>query len=403
MGPNLPSRATHSGLLLAVARPALVLLGGELVPHAVTPCWWGEVLGDCERSEGHAGSTTTSTSKAMRLSTRERRTNRAPMVRAGIRNGLCLGQFDIAMERVTPWDTGCCSGDCVLGGLRVGVIGMSVRKWVARHELGLFFVLAFLLSWAIWPLVLLNSDSSPLVPFGPLMAALIVTALSEGGQGVAALMRKMSHWRVNPLWYAVALIGPFVLTALAGAAAVAAGAPSPGLGVYSDWSGILTSLLATAVLIGIFEEVGWRGFALPRMQRNHAALSAALLLGMIWAVWHLPELVSDPSERELVPYLLAVLAYSVLITWLYNSTRGNLPIVILFHAAINTAAKFLMPEFESQYEATAWWCYAAVYVFAAVAVIAIAGASRLNTGFPRRDRVQAGPEAADEGQSTSTR
>lgn len=266
-----------------------------------------------------------------------------------------------------------------------GVIGMSVRSWVARHELGLFFVLAFLLSWTLWPLVLLNADSAPLVPFGPLAAALIVSALSGGWRAVAALMSQLGRWRVRPLWYVVALVGPFLLTAIGGAVAVAAGAPSPGLGVYSDWTGIVTTLLAVAVVIGVFEEIGWRGFALPRMQRKHAALPAALVLGIIWALWHLPELVSDPSERELVPYLLAVLAYSVLITWLYNSTRGSLPIVILFHASINTAAKFLMPEFEGPHEATAWWCYAAVYAVAAVAVIAVAGASRLATDLPPRD------------------
>ncbi len=275
---------------------------------------------------------------------------------------------------------------------------MSIRSWVARHELVLFFVLAFLLSWAIWPLMLLNPDSAPLVPFGPLLAALIVTALVGGWRGVAALLGQLGRWRVNPRWYVVALIGPFVLTGLAGAAAVVAGAPSPGFAVYSDWSGIVTSLVATAVIIGIFEEVGWRGFALPRMQRDHSALWAALVLGVIWAVWHLPELISDPSEREPVPYLLAVLAYSVLITWLYNSTRGSLPIVILFHAAINTAAKFLMPEFEGRYETTAWWSYAALYVLAAVVVVAVAGAARLNTELsssgPRSGRAGRSRQAA---------
>ncbi|RYU11791.1 CPBP family intramembrane metalloprotease [Nocardioides iriomotensis] len=260
-----------------------------------------------------------------------------------------------------------------------GMIAMSVRSWTTRHELGLFLFLAFLLSWALWPLVLLNADSSPLVPFGPLGAALIVTAVSGGWRGVLALVAQLGRWRVRPRWYVVALVGPFVLTALAGAVAVAAGAPSPGLGVYSDWSGVLASLVATAVIVGLFEEVGWRGFALPRMQRDHAALSAALALGLVWALWHLPELVSDSSEREPAPYLLAVLAYSVLITWLYNRTRGSLPVVILFHAAINTAARFLMPEFPSRYDVTAWWCYAAVYVLAAVAVVAVAGASRPTT------------------------
>jgi membrane protease YdiL (CAAX protease family) len=264
---------------------------------------------------------------------------------------------------------------------------MSVRSWVARHELGSFFFLAFLLSWALWPLVLVNPDSSPLVPFGPLGAALIVTAVSGGWRGVWALLGQLGRWSVRPWWYAVALVGPFVLTSAAGAVAVAVGAPSPGLGVYSDWSGVLASLLATAVVVGLFEEVGWRGFALPRMQRDHAALSAASTLGLIWAVWHLPELVSGSSERELLPYLLAVLAYSVLITWLYNSTRGSLPVVILFHAAINTAAKFLLPEFPSRYDVTAWWCYTAVYVLAAVAVVVVAGAARLTTDEGRRTDV----------------
>lgn len=238
--------------------------------------------------------------------------------------------------------------------------GMSVRSWTTRHELGLFFVLAFLLSWALWPLLLLNADSSPLVPFGPLGAALIVSALSGGWRAVGALLSQLGHWRVHPVWYAVALVGSFLLTALAGAVAVAAGAPSPGFGVYSDWWGVVTTLVATAVIIGVFEEVGWRGFAL-------------------------------------VPYLLAVLAYSVLITWLYNSTRGNLPIVILVHAAINTAAKFLMPEFGGPHEATAWWCYAAVYVLAALAVIAVAGASRLPNDLPRGDRSRPEPMPADKG------
>lgn len=273
-----------------------------------------------------------------------------------------------------------------LVGLRLGVVAMSVRSWVARHELGLFFFLAFLLSWAIWPLLLLNPGSSPLVPFGPLLAALLVTALAGGWRDVAALLAQLTRWRVHPLWFVVAVVGPFVLTGLAGATAVTLGAPSPGFGVYADWVGILTTLVATAVVIGVFEEVGWRGFALPRMQRDHSALWAALVLGVVWAVWHVPELVSDPSERELVPYLLAILSWSVLITWLYNSTRGSLPVVILFHAAVNTAAKFLLPEFEGRYETTAWWAYAGLYVLAAVAVTAVAGPSGLRTDLPRRDR-----------------
>lgn len=270
---------------------------------------------------------------------------------------------------------------------------MSVRGFVARHDLALFFGLAYLLSWAIWPLILLNPTSTPLVPFGPLIAALAVTALAGGWQAVATLMGQLGRWRVHPLWYLTAVVGPFVLTGLAGATAVAAGAPSPGLGVYADWSGLVTTLVATMIIVGLFEELGWRGFALPRMQRNHSALWAALVLGIVWALWHLPELVSDPGEREPLPFLLTVVAYSVLLAWLYNSTRGSLLIVIIFHAAINTSAKFLMPEFEGRDTVTAWWSYAGVYVLAALAVIALAGAERLTTDLRRRGGARSGAEA----------
>jgi uncharacterized protein len=114
------------------------------------------------------------------------------------------------------------------------------------------------------------------------------------------------------------------MTGLAAAAVVATGAPSPDWGAYTDWSGLLVTLVSTAVIVGLFEEPGWRGFALPRMQRNHTALWAALVLGVIWLLWHLPELVSNPGEREPVPYLIAVLAWSVILAWVYNSTRGSL-------------------------------------------------------------------------------
>ena len=193
---------------------------------------------------------------------------------------------------------------------------MSVRGWIERHDVVLFFVLAYVLSWFIWPLMLLNAESSPMVPFGPLLAALTLTGVVSGWRGIAALLKPLGRWRVHPAWYLIALVGPFLVTGLSGVAAVLVGAHSPGWGVYSDWLGLATTIVATMLIVGLFEEPGWRGYALPRMERNRSALRAALVLGVVWALWHLPEMVGDPGEREPIPYILSVVAQSVLLAWI---------------------------------------------------------------------------------------
>jgi uncharacterized protein len=257
-------------------------------------------------------------------------------------------------------------------------------NWFARHDLLLYFVLAYVVSWATWPLVILNPESSPLVPFGPLIAAVVVALLAGGLRELRALLGQLLRWRVHPIWYVIALLGPFVLAAGAAALAVAAGAPAPNLEAYTDWLGIGGTLLSTMVIVGLFEEVGWRGFALPRLQRRLDALWAALVLGVVWAVWHLPELISDPTgQRPPLQYVVWILAQSVILAWLYNSTNGSLPIVIICHAAINTAGRFMLPEFSGDAYQVVWWFMVALYVVIAVIVTLLGGAKRLSTSIPR--------------------
>jgi uncharacterized protein len=257
-------------------------------------------------------------------------------------------------------------------------------NWVARHDLLLYFILAYALSWAIWPLVLANPESSPLVPFGPLIAAVVVALLAGGWTELRALLGQLLRWRVHPTWYVMALLGPFVLAAVTAALTVATGAPAPNIGAYPDWLGISVALLSTIIIVGLFEEVGWRGFALPRLQRRLDALWAALVLGVIWAPWHLPELISDPGQRPPLQFFVWILAESVILAWLYNSTDGSLPIVIICHAAINTAGRFMLPEFAGDSYQVVWWFMAGLYMVTAVIVTLLGGTKRLATSIPRR-------------------
>lgn len=270
---------------------------------------------------------------------------------------------------------------------------MDVRSWAGRHALVLYFVLAFAVSWSVWPLVLANPASTPMVPFGPLLSALVVAGVVGGGGAVWALVRQLGRWRVPPVWYAVALGGPMALTGLGTAAVVAAGAPPPDVRV-ADWGSLAATLVSTMLIVGLFEEVGWRGFAQPRLQLTRSGLKAALALGVVWALWHVPELVSDAGEREPVPFLVSVVAYAVVLAWLYNSTGGSLPIVITCHAAINTTIGAVLRDLPDEHRATGWWILTAVYVVAAAAVVAAAGSRLGSTTRPSRGIGAAEPYVA---------
>ncbi|MET3932662.1 CPBP family intramembrane glutamic endopeptidase [Arthrobacter sp. OAP107] len=170
---------------------------------------------------------------------------------------------------------------------------------------------------------------------------------------------------------------PCLLVTVATGLTVSGGAPAPELGPNPGWFMLLGSFAFTLLTVGLFEELGWRGYALPLLQQNRPALSAALLLGLVWAAWHLPELLSDPTgQRPALPFLLMVLAQSVLLAWLYNSS-GSVPICMVFHAAFNTSGALVFPALLGPDYLTLWWTVALLHVLAALVVIAVAGPARL--------------------------
>ena len=131
------------------------------------------------------------------------------------------------------------------------------------------------------------------------------------------------------------------------------------------------TLMVTVIVVGLFEELGWRGFLLPRLQRHRGEISAALVVGVAWLPWHLPELVSDPGQRPLAPFAIYVIAQSVLLAWLYNSTQASLPIVIVFHAAFNSFTKLLLSDLSGDAKLVAWWTLCGAVALLAVAVTRI--------------------------------
>lgn len=123
----------------------------------------------------------------------------------------------------------------------------------------------------------------------------------------------------------------------------------------------------------LFEEVGWRGFLLPRLQQRHTALLSTAVVAGAWATWRFPLLVSEPTgQRPPLPFIVWILAQAVLLTWLYNSAGGSVFLAIVFHTAVNSASRILLllePFLGEDGFMALWWLMAALYVLAAALVI----------------------------------
>lgn len=220
-----------------------------------------------------------------------------------------------------------------------------------RSELIAYFALTFILSWAIEiPLALSAQGLIPLLPpmvlhylasFGPLLAALIVTLFSRGPSAIGRLLAGLVRWRIPRPYYAFAIAAPIAIFAgIVLATWLVRGTP-PDLGLLGDADylgslGVLPVLALWMITFGLGEELGWRGFALPRLQATRSALAASFVLGAFWAVWHLPAIFYRDTYMAMgwmvIPMLITVAAVgSVVYTWLFNGTRGSLLVIVLFH------------------------------------------------------------------------
>jgi membrane protease YdiL (CAAX protease family) len=248
--------------------------------------------------------------------------------------------------------------------------------WLKRHDLAMFLVLSFVLSWFVWPFVLANPQSVPMLPYGPFIAVFIVLALTRGWAGVRDLLVGMVRWRVGPRWYAIALLVPVAITLISLYLTTLFGGPSPTAADFAGWYALPLIFLSTTLINGpLTEEPGWRGFLLPRLQSSHAPLAASLIVGVIWAFWHLPLLLSDPTgQRPALQFVFLVVAQSVVFAWVYNGTRGSVLLVILMHGSANTVARIFGPALiGSAVYGLWWWSLAALWWVVALGVITVIG------------------------------
>ncbi|MCS6883166.1 MAG: type II CAAX endopeptidase family protein [Oscillochloridaceae bacterium] len=223
---------------------------------------------------------------------------------------------------------------------------------IQRHRVVTFYLLAFGFSWSGWvPQALyargLFPFDSPLFSLlgglGPTLAAVaVVLALRESG-GLRALFRPLFRWRASP-WQWVLVLGFWPLVAaIALAIGAVTGQASPDVAWFS-W-GSLLPVFGAMLLAGAWEEIGWRGYALPRLQTTCPDWQLVLIMGVLWFLWHVPLMLNPASPMAALPWpgqLLFYLSLTVIYTWLYQNTAHSLFFVSVFHAMSNMLAYVLL-------------------------------------------------------------
>ena len=219
-----------------------------------------------------------------------------------------------------------------------------MKSAISRFPLVAFFIMAFLFSWiAVSPLIL--NHTLPVEPFqilgalaGPTLSAIIVTAILDGRQGMSVFFKRYLQWRAGFVWWLFVLFG--ILISLNTVAAIILG-----ISVWTEFfkniglilSTYLITLLVGVILGPLWEEPGWRGFALPRLQGQLGPIVGTLILGVLWALWHLPGYLGGWMTIGIIPLIISSMAFSIIATWVYNNTRGSILLMILLHSSSNAA------------------------------------------------------------------
>jgi CAAX protease family protein len=238
----------------------------------------------------------------------------------------------------------------------------SRTTFVKQHGVALYFCLTLLVSWLALLLIMgldamlgrteVAAEMMPLLILGmllgPAIAGLMMTGLVHGRAGYRELLARLRHWRVGAGWYVLAVLAAPVLVALA-LLLLSSFSPGyvPGFPTSSDRLGLLIGGITAGVLVGIFEELGWTGFAIPQLRLSHGLVATGLIVGLVWGLWHMPLFVASALASQRIPPALVLAvqlftflpAFRVLMVWVYDRTL-SLPVAMLLHAG-QTATTFI--------------------------------------------------------------
>jgi membrane protease YdiL (CAAX protease family) len=239
----------------------------------------------------------------------------------------------------------------------------TIKAFIKRHPVLTYYVLTFAIWWGgllmlIGPGGFLGTTepSEELLPFvymavlaGPSVAGILLTGLVSGRAGLREVLSRLLRWRAGARWYAVALLtAPLLMMATLFALWLTSPVFLPGIFASDDKASILLIGLVAGLAVGFFEELGWTGFAAPRLRLRYGVFATGLIVGLLWGAWHFPLFSgSDSGALPQALFLAGLLfsflpAFRVLMVWVYDRT-GSLLVAMLMHASLTASTLILQP------------------------------------------------------------
>jgi membrane protease YdiL (CAAX protease family) len=267
---------------------------------------------------------------------------------------------------------------------------MNNKDFIERHPVIVFYVLAFSISWLGWlPQALhervLFPFTSPLLNFlgggGPTLAAVIVLWASKKKAEIPALFKSLLKIGVSFWWFVFVFGFWVVVSAITFGIGMLLGLQSSAVNQFA-WSSILP-IFIMMLLSNVWEEIGWRGFVLPRLQEKLSDLKIIFIMGFLWSLWHVPLMLNPDNPMSYLPWYLEVLfslSLTVIYTWLYLNTNRSLFFVSVFHAMSNTVAFVLL---DLNIFVSSYVLVVSITSIVAIGIILIYGSQRFFKSSPK--------------------
>lgn len=283
---------------------------------------------------------------------------------------------------------------------------MGIFAFFKRHLVLNYYILVFVISWGGILILIGGPGNIPgtkeqaeklfipalLVMFsGPFISGILMNFFVDGKEGLRELLLRLLQWRVKARWYAVAVLtGPLLVAAVLFTLSIFDKAFLPGIVTTNDKIGSLIFGIGWGLVGGgLLEETGWTGFATPKLRRRYSILSAGLVVGILWGIWHF--MIAFWASNYLggadswimfvaaflAFYLLALPAYRVLLVWVFDRTGGNLPVIMLMHAFLSASTLIFQPSAAGAI-AFIWNFVLGIVLWIVVAIVAVKNRGQLS-------------------------